>query len=150
MLTLSWSLLVAIHPKGKCSVSVFPRGVYDVGSFSRSRGLRQQESSRGLRQSATPFLEPVGVGLNTHHCCPLFVHWHCQHEVASCRRVCGGRSAHYLPCPVLWIVQQVSLLFPVISWVCCCPAQGVILGGFSLPANCSLACLSAQVKGGVS
>lgn len=26
-----------------------------------------------------------------------------------------GRSAHYLPCPVLQIVQQVSLLFPVIS-----------------------------------
>lgn len=135
MLTLSWSLLVAIHPKGKCSASVFPRGVYDVGSFSRSRGLRQQESSRGLRQSATPFLEPVGVGLNTHHCCPLFVHWHCQHEVASCRRVCGGEICSllamscFMDCPAGVAVVPCYLLGVLL------PCAGSNLGWFLPPSE---------------
>lgn len=60
-----------------------------MGNFSRSRGLRQQEPSRGLRQAATSFLVLVGMGLDTHHCCPLFTHWHCWLEVASSGRVCG-------------------------------------------------------------
>lgn len=129
-MTLSWSLLVAIHPEGKCSISVWPLGAYDVGSFNRTRGLSQQESSRGLRQSATPFLVHVGVGLNTHHHCPLFIHWHCQLEESV-----WGRSAHCLPCPVLWFVQQVSLLFPVISLSVCCllPCPESNLGWFLPP-----------------